>query len=91
MDGHSSTAGNGADASDETATDRPGTARTVVVNGEPRSTRAGSLAALLIEAGYGESKVATALNGDFVPERARASAVLEDGDRIEIVAPRQGG
>ena len=91
MDRQSSTVADGADAGDEAAADRPGPERTVVVNGERRSTRARSLAALLVEAGYGESKVATALNGEFVPERARASAVLGDGDRIEIVAPRQGG
>ena len=64
---------------------------TVVVNGERMSTRAATLADLLMDAGYGGAKVATALNGDFVAERARAQALLRDGDRIEIVAPRQGG
>ena len=39
----------------------------------------------------GEAKVATALNGEFVPARARAATPLKEGDRIEIVAPRQGG
>ncbi|MDX2156557.1 MAG: sulfur carrier protein ThiS [Hyphomicrobiaceae bacterium] len=63
----------------------------LVVNGEAREASAGSLAALLDELGYGGQKVATALNGDFVPERARAGTRLAPGDRIEIVAPRQGG
>ena len=38
-----------------------------------------------------EAKVATALNGEFVPARVREAIRLKDGDRIEIVAPRQGG
>ena len=40
---------------------------------------------------YGEARVATALNGEFVPARARAATPVKEGDRIEIVAPRQGG
>jgi sulfur carrier protein len=35
--------------------------------------------------------VATARNGDFVPERARASTPLFFDDHIEIVSPRHGG
>ena len=75
----------------------PGTPRaapgrlTVVVNGEPRSTRATTLAALLVETGYGSARIATARNGDFVAERVRAQTPLVEGDQIEIVAPRQGG
>ena len=34
---------------------------------------------------------ATARNGNFVPERARAETALQPGDRIEIVSPRHGG
>ena len=47
----------------------------------------GSFAAL----DYGVAKVATALNGEFVPARAREATPVKDGDRIEILAPRQGG
>ena len=64
---------------------------TVVVNGQRTATSAATLAALLIEAGHGGAKVATALNGEFVAERARAQTRLADGDQVEIVAPRQGG
>ena len=53
--------------------------------------RAANLAELIAELGYGDAKVATALNGEFVPERARAGTRLAPDDRIEIVAPRQGG
>jgi sulfur carrier protein len=63
----------------------------VVVNGERARTRSTTLAELLVELGYGDAKVATARNGDFVPQRKRDAEVLSGGDSIEIVAPRQGG
>jgi sulfur carrier protein len=63
----------------------------VRVNGEPQRVRARTLADLIVELGYADARVATARNGDFVPERARASTELRAGDSIEIVAPRQGG
>ncbi len=65
--------------------------RRLVVNGEVHEVASSSLAALLDELGYGGQKVATALNGDFVMERARPETELSPGDEIEIVAPRQGG
>ncbi len=63
----------------------------VWVNGEPRSSAARTLAELIAESGFAEAKVATAINGDFVPERARTSRLISEGDRVEIVSPRQGG
>jgi sulfur carrier protein len=63
----------------------------VLVNGEMVRSHAASLAELIAELGYGDAKVATALNGEFVPERARAGTPIAPDDRIEIVAPRQGG
>lgn len=68
-----------------------GTLLSLHVNGEPVRSRAASVAELVAELGYGDAKVATARNGDFVPERARAGTPIAAGDRIEIVAPRQGG
>jgi sulfur carrier protein len=41
--------------------------------------------------GYGEAVVATALNGEFVPVSSRNEARLTEGDRLEILAPMQGG
>ncbi len=61
------------------------------VNGESRAVAPGHLADVLRQLGYGETKVATALNGDFVPERQRAVTGVNAGDRIEIVSARQGG
>lgn len=63
----------------------------LVVNGEALDVRAATLAEALRSLDYGEAKVATALNGEFVPARAREATPLKTGDRIEIVAPRQGG
>ena len=61
------------------------------LNGEPRQIRATTLAAWIEEVGYGAQRVATAINGDFVPTRAREATRLKSGDHVEIVAPRQGG
>jgi sulfur carrier protein len=61
------------------------------VNGEATETEAVSLADLLAERGFVETAVATALNGEFVARHARAATQLSPGDRVEIVAPRQGG
>jgi sulfur carrier protein len=45
----------------------------------------------LQDLGYGESIVATAVNGEFVPTGARPLTQLADGDRLEVLAPMQGG
>jgi sulfur carrier protein len=64
---------------------------TLIVNGEPRAVVAATLAEALQALDYADAIVATALNGDFVPARKRDATMVKDGDRIEIVAPRQGG
>ena len=63
----------------------------ILVNGAWRDTRAVDLAAALAELGYGEAVVATALNGEFVPVSSRLGARLAEGDRLEVLAPMQGG
>jgi sulfur carrier protein len=63
----------------------------VTVNGEALVARALTLADLIAELGYGDRKIATAVNGTFVAHRARAQMRLAAGDQIEIVSPRQGG
>ena len=63
----------------------------IIVNGEAHETGAATLAALLDELGKGEAKVATSVNEGFVPKQQRADHSLNEGDRVEIVAPRQGG
>jgi len=63
----------------------------LVVNGEPFDGDVTTLAELVSELGYGDQKVATAVNGDFVADIDRETYELRDGDQVEIVAPRQGG
>ena len=63
----------------------------ITVNGDSHEVSGRTLEAVLIELGYGEAKVATAVNEAFVPAASRAQTELKDGDRLEIVAPRQGG
>jgi sulfur carrier protein len=63
----------------------------IVLNGEPREVRAQRLSDALDELGFGGATVATAVNGSFVPAPSRAVTELADGDRLEVLAPRQGG
>ena len=63
----------------------------ILVNGAWRDTDAADLATALQQLGYGEAVVATALNGEFVPAGARRAARLQEGDRVEVLAPMQGG
>lgn len=63
----------------------------ITVNGEIQETGAETLAELCEALGYAEMKIATALNGAFVPAAARSEINLDEDDRVEIVAPRQGG
>jgi sulfur carrier protein len=63
----------------------------IQVNGDSRELQAADLAAALQELGFGGAVVATAVNGQFVPAAARERARLAEGDRIEVLAPMQGG
>lgn len=63
----------------------------ILVNGDWRETAAADVASLLEELGFGGSIVATALNGQFVPAGARDGASVTEGDRLEVLAPMQGG
>ncbi|WP_171132614.1 MULTISPECIES: sulfur carrier protein ThiS [unclassified Ruegeria] len=62
----------------------------IVLNGEVREVQAETLSDLLDECGY-SGRVATAVNEDFVPSSLRIALKLVDGDRVEVVAPMQGG
>jgi sulfur carrier protein len=63
----------------------------ILVNGSWHDVSSADLASLLQELGYGESVVATALNGEFVSTASRAGAEVREGDRLEVLAPMQGG
>jgi sulfur carrier protein len=63
----------------------------LIVNGETVETEANSLAALLAELGYNGDWIATAVNGEVVAAGHRLETPLAEGDRIEVLTPRQGG
>jgi sulfur carrier protein len=63
----------------------------ILVNGAWRETQHAGLARALEELGYGGSVVSTALNGEFVAAVERTRTVLAEGDRLEVLAPMQGG
>jgi sulfur carrier protein len=63
----------------------------ITLNGAPHEVRSTRLSDVLAELGLSDARVATAVNGDFVPASGRDGAELADGDRVEVVAPQQGG
>ena len=63
----------------------------IIVNGDSAEVQAVSLDQLLVELNYSAARVATAVNGAFVARDSRANCTLSEGDRLEVVSPRQGG
>ena len=63
----------------------------ITLNGEIRELDGPSVQDALAQIGLAEARVATALNGDFLPATSRAGTALKDGDALEVVAPMQGG
>jgi sulfur carrier protein len=63
----------------------------VIVNGRTLVTAAKTVSDLVAAQDFTGAKIATAVNGHFVPEGRRATTLLNPGDQVEIVAPRQGG
>ncbi len=64
---------------------------TILCNETPREVIATCLEDALLELGYGSAHVATAINGEFVPHSLRSQTTLKPGDRLDVVAPMQGG
>jgi sulfur carrier protein len=63
----------------------------ILLNGVWRESSASGLDLVLAELGYQDAVVSTAVNGEFVAAGARAATLLADGDRVEVLAPMQGG
>lgn len=63
----------------------------IIVNAEEIKVSADNVEAALTELDYTTPSIATALNGVFIPRELRAGTALSDGDRLEILAPMQGG
>jgi len=65
---------------------------TVSVNNEKLALAAATrLQDALSAWGYGDLKIAVAINGDFVPRSTYAARELQDNDLIDIVKPVGGG
>lgn len=63
----------------------------ISVNGDQHELEADTLASALNALGYAGRKIATAVNGRFVAATQRQATRLADGDKVEVVAPMQGG
>lgn len=63
----------------------------IEVNGELREIKATDLSHALAELGWGDARVATALNGFFVPAALRDDTPLSADDHIEVLTAMQGG
>jgi sulfur carrier protein len=63
----------------------------IQVNGCWREVPSAALTAALAELGYADAVVTTAVNGEFVALEARPRTRLAEGDRLEVLAPMQGG
>ncbi|MCX4397194.1 MULTISPECIES: sulfur carrier protein ThiS [unclassified Streptomyces] len=65
---------------------------TVSVNGEARPVAAGTtLASLVATLTTAHTGVAAAVNETVVPRGRWSTAVLRDGDRVEVLTAVQGG
>ena len=62
----------------------------ILLNDQPTETAAKDLAGLVMELKI-EGAFALALNENFVPKSQYANTTIHENDRIEIVAPMQGG
>lgn len=62
----------------------------IILNGASRDIQARTLEGLLGECDLA-GQVATAVNETFVPAARRSETRLREGDRVEVLAPMQGG
>ncbi len=64
----------------------------ITLNGEPQQLDKKQTIEMLLEHnGYNGKLVAVAVNGEFIPKTTYVETTINDGDKIEIVAPMQGG
>jgi sulfur carrier protein len=63
----------------------------LIINGTETDVSAETFVQLLLELGYDDMPVATALNMSVVRKKDRNIVRLKDGDRVEILVPMQGG
>ena len=64
----------------------------LTVNGERyEHSGHGTIAELLLDIGAVPERVAVVLNDEIIRAEARATAVLKDGDRVEVIVFAAGG
>jgi sulfur carrier protein len=64
----------------------------VVINGETRTVVQGTtIAALIVELGLGDRRVAVERNREVIPRAQHGSTEISAGDRIELVTFVGGG
>ena len=63
----------------------------VIVNGKSEEVTESTLAALCKRFLDHPHTIATAVNGQFAPVNDRPDYALKEGDKVEILSPRQGG
>ncbi|WP_083100162.1 sulfur carrier protein ThiS [Pseudophaeobacter leonis] len=63
----------------------------IQINAETHDIQSTTLDEALTELGMTSLALATAVNGTFVSRAKRKTFALCDGDRIDVLAPMQGG
>lgn len=63
----------------------------IYVNGQEIQTQSNTLITLLEELQFDISCVATAIDGNFVAKTLYANTSIQSGQKIEVLAPMQGG
>lgn len=65
---------------------------TISLNNETKEIAANIiLSDALVQWGFGETKIAVAINGEFVPRSTYHQHIILAGDQIDIVKPVGGG
>lgn len=64
----------------------------IILNGAPLNIEnTYKISDLLEQQGYDGKLIAVAVNNEFLPKSTYASTIIQENDKIEIVAPMQGG
>ncbi len=63
----------------------------IILNGNSVEVETTRLSDILEECGYQHDRLATAVNGEIVHRQSRGEIHLDEGDRLEVLAPVVGG
>ena len=61
------------------------------MNGKKQQTNSPNLDTLLKQLQFDIDAIATAVDGNFVPKRLYVITAIQEGQKIEVLAPMQGG